>query len=74
MLSEVFWVAFVSTVSGLLIKVLSLCYKSKCKEVTCLQGCITCIRDTEAEEKETEFELTHPRSQQQRSPSGHIDL
>ncbi len=32
MLSEVFWVSFVATISGTLIKLTSMCYKSKCVE------------------------------------------
>ena len=52
-LSEVFWVAFIGTISGMLIKCLSMAYKSKCKEVSCC--CIKIVRDIEAEEKETEF-------------------
>ena len=58
MLSEVFWVAFVTTITGMIIKLVSMAYKSKCKEVAC--GCIKIIRDTEAEEKEEEFRITHP--------------
>jgi hypothetical protein len=52
-LSEVFWIAFVGTISGMFIKCLSMAYKSKCKEVSCC--CIKIVRDIEAEEKETEF-------------------
>ena len=57
MLSEVFWVAFISTASALIIKVASLAYKSKCKE--CKICCIKVIRDTNLEEKELEFETIH---------------
>jgi hypothetical protein len=53
MLSEVFWVAFIGTTTGCLIKLASMAYKSKCKEVSCC--CIKIVRDVEAEEKETEF-------------------
>jgi len=60
MLSEVFWVAFISTVTGFLIKVCSMAYKSKCKEVVCC--CLKIIRDTDAEEKEEEFRMIHPPS------------
>jgi len=52
MLSEVFWVAFTTTITGMIIKLSSMAYKSKCKEVACC--CIKIIRDTEAEEKEEE--------------------
>ena len=57
MLSEVFWVAFITTISGLIIKLCSMAYKSKCKEVSCC--CIKLVRDVELEEKENEFEITH---------------
>jgi hypothetical protein len=58
MLSETFWIAFVSAVIGMLIKLSSMAYKSKCKEVSCC--CIKIVRDTQTEEKEMEFEITHP--------------
>ena len=58
MLSEVFWVAFITTATGFLIKLCSMAYKSKCKEVACC--CLKIIRDTEAEEKEEEFRISHP--------------
>lgn len=58
MLSEVFWVAFITTISGVIIKLASMAYKSKCKEVACC--CLKIVRDTEAEEKEEEFRITHP--------------
>lgn len=57
MLSEVFWVAFITTVSGVVIKLASMAYKSKCKE--CSFCCISVKRDVELEEKENEFEITH---------------
>jgi hypothetical protein len=57
MLSEVFWVAFITTISGMIIKLCSMAYKSKCKEASIC--CFKVIRDTEAEEKEEEFRITH---------------
>jgi len=57
MLSEVFWVAFTTTISGMIIKLCSMAYKSKCKEVACC--CIKIIRDTNAEEKERTH-ITNP--------------
>ena len=57
MLSEVFWIAFVSTASGMIIKLVSMAYKTKCKECSCC--CIKVIRDVELEEKENEFEILH---------------
>lgn len=55
MLSEVFWVAFVTTVSGMVIKLASMAYKTKCKECSCC--CIKIIRDVELEERENVFEI-----------------
>lgn len=57
MLSEVFWVAFITTVSGMIIKLVSMAYKSKCKEVDFC--CMKIVRDVVLEEKENEFEITH---------------
>jgi hypothetical protein len=66
MLSEVFWVAFITTISGMIIKLASMAYKSKCKEATFC--CFKVIRDTEAEEKEEEFRIIH-RPKLPESPS-----
>ena len=57
MLSEVFWIAFIATASGMIIKLASMCHRSKCKEIKLCGGRMTCIRDTEAEEKFDELEL-----------------
>ena len=57
MLSEVFWIAFIGTVSGMIIKLASMAYKSKCKEFDLC--CLKVKRDVELEEREREFELTH---------------
>jgi hypothetical protein len=57
MLSEVFWIAFVTTASGMIIKLASMAYKTKCKE--CSFCCIKVLRDVELEEKENEFEISH---------------
>jgi hypothetical protein len=67
MLSEVFWVAFTTTISGMIIKLCSMAYKSKCKEVACC--CIKIIRDIEAEEKEEEFRISHPSRETEVSPT-----
>jgi len=56
-LSEVFWIAFIGTVSGMIIKLVSMAYKSKCSE--CSFCCLKIIRNVELEEKENEFEITH---------------
>ena len=46
-LSEVFWVAFLTTMTGFCLKLVSMAYKSKCK--SCKMCCIEVIRDTDAE-------------------------
>tara|TARA_R110002074_G_scaffold262760_1_gene434880 strand:+ start:2196 stop:2480 length:285 start_codon:yes stop_codon:yes gene_type:complete len=58
MMSEVFWVAFVSTMTGFVLKMVSMIYKSKCSK--CSVCCITCERDVELEEREFEFSRLHP--------------
>lgn len=55
MLSEVFWVAFITTVSGIIIKCAAMAYKSKCKEIRCC--CIVIIRDLEAEARAEALEV-----------------
>ncbi len=62
MLSETFWVAFIATASAMVIKLASLCFKSKCSECIICGGRIRVIRDIDAETKESEFELAHPPS------------
>ena len=58
--NSVFWLSFVTIISGMILKLSSLCFKSKCKECIICGGRIKITRDTESEEKEREFELTHP--------------
>jgi hypothetical protein len=67
MLTETFWVAFVATTSAMVIKLASLCFKSKCKECSFCGGRIKIIRDVEAETKENEFELTHQENKREES-------
>jgi hypothetical protein len=65
MLSEVYWVAFTSTVVGLVLGLARLCYKSKCQSIECL-GCFKLERNTEGELNEDAIEL---RSKQQNEES-----
>ena len=53
MLSEVFWIAFISSMTALCLGIARMAYKSKCKEVTCF--CCKIVRDVEIEERELEF-------------------
>lgn len=56
MLSEVFWTIFLTTMSGFLLKLASMAYKSKCKK--CKVCCIEIIRDTEQEAEIDELRIT----------------
>lgn len=55
--SEIFWGSFIVTVSGLLLKVISMTFKSKCSE--CRFCGISIKRNVEIEEKEHEFDIVH---------------
>ena len=64
MLTETFYVCLITTVSGLLLKLASLAYKSKCRQCSCLG--IKIIRDVviandydEEELKRTELNKTN---------------
>lgn len=52
-LSEVFWVAFVTSMAALVLKLASMVYKSKCSKFT--MCCIKVVRDVQIEEKEYEI-------------------
>ena len=49
-MSEVFWTFFITTMTGMVMVGLRLCYKSKCKKISCCG--ITIERDIEAEKAE----------------------
>ena len=68
MLSEVFWVAFITTVSGVVIKLASMAYKSKCKEFELC--CLKVKRDVDLEEQETEFRILNQKA---RTPEPMLD-
>ena len=53
--NAVFWSFFITSTIGCLLKIGSLLYKSKCKEVNFC--CIKIIRDIETELKEDELEI-----------------
>jgi hypothetical protein len=48
-LSEVFYTFVISSICGVVLVGIRLCYKSKCKEVDFC--CLKIVRDTEGEEK-----------------------
>lgn len=57
-LSEVFWTIFLTTMTGFILKLASMAYKSKCK--SCKVCCIEIIRDTEAEAEIDGLQITTP--------------
>ena len=56
-LSETFWIAFVATASGFLLKLASMAYKSKCKE--CYFCGISIKRDVQLELEEHEYDVSN---------------
>ena len=65
LMSDVFWTFFITSIIGLILKSISMAYKSKCKEVTCC--CIKIIRDVETEEKEMEFISQLPKTEEHKT-------
>jgi hypothetical protein len=61
-LSEVFYVCLVTTVSALILKLASLCFKSKCSSCELCGGRIRIVRDVEVEERQSEFEMAHKQT------------
>lgn len=57
MLTEVFWVSFVSTVTGMIIALARICYKSKCRQVDIC--CVHVFRDTALEVQEEANRVDH---------------
>ena len=56
-LSEIFWTFLITSIIGLIIALARMIYKSKCKNFECCGFKIE--RDTEAEEREMEFQAIH---------------
>lgn len=57
MVTDVVWSLLITSISGIIIGILSVLYKSKCTRIEC--GCIKIIRDTEGEEKLDEINANH---------------
>jgi hypothetical protein len=57
MFSEIFWGSVIVTISGLILKIISMSFKSKCSECSFLGFYIK--RNTELEEREHEFDVIH---------------
>lgn len=60
-MSEVFWSFLITSLVGFIIALLKLCYKSKCKEISCC--CLKIVRDIESEVEVDEIELTKQPTQ-----------
>lgn len=60
MLSEIFWVAFLSAGSGLIIKLFSMLYKSKCSSCKCCG--MEIIRNVKLEEHYDELDLERSKA------------
>jgi hypothetical protein len=69
MLSEVFWTFLISSVCGVILVGVRLCYKSKCKEVDFC--CLKIVRDVEGEEK---IDENNPQRINSTTSSDKIDL
>lgn len=54
-MSETFWMFLITSLIGLVLKMISSCYKSKCKSFDCFG--VSIIRDVVIEEKYDEQEL-----------------
>lgn len=66
-LSEIFWMAFLTTMTGFTLKLASMAYKSKCKK--CSFCGIVIERDVEAEIGLEEFKVLHPPPMNSSPPS-----
>ena len=66
-LSEVFWVAFLTTMTGFTLKLVSMAYKSKCR--SCKMCCIEIIRDTETEAEVDELVINRQPIQPPNTPT-----
>jgi hypothetical protein len=62
-LTETFYVCLITTLAGLILKLASLAYKSKCKQCSCFG--ISILRDVVIEEQLDEKELNKSKSTDQ---------
>lgn len=56
-LSEIFWSSFVTTLSGVILAMIAVAYKSKCRNINCCFGLVEIERDTAGEEKIDELDV-----------------
>jgi hypothetical protein len=62
-LSEIFWSTFVTTMSGVVLAMIAVAYKSKCRNISCCFGLLQIERDTEGEEKIDELDVEHQHTE-----------
>lgn len=55
--NSIFWISFITILSGLILKIVAYIFKSKCSK--CTMCCISVERDVLVEEKEQEFIINH---------------
>jgi len=55
---QIFWTFFITSITGFVLALSKMAYKSKCREIDF--WCMKIVRDVETEEKELEFDQTHP--------------
>jgi hypothetical protein len=55
---QIFWTFFITSITGFVLALSKMAYKSKCREIDF--WCMKIVRDVETEEKELEFDRTHP--------------
>lgn len=65
--SEIFWGSVLVTLSGLMLKLVSMMFKSKCSEVSCCGLFIK--RDVITEEREHEYDIEHHVNTKEPPPS-----
>ena len=66
--SEIFWGSVIVTASGLILKIVSMCFKSKCAEFSFCG--ISIKRNIELEEREHEFDIIHNVKNEKTSEKG----
>lgn len=55
---------FFLSLGSLCVGVLAYCFKSKCSECSLCGGLVHIVRDVQAENEETQFEITHPQQEE----------
>ena len=60
MLTEIFWTFFMTSIIACILGIIRMLYKSKCSSVECCWFKV--LRDTQTEEKETEFIFNHTQN------------